>query len=55
VTDGTLATTAHITLIGQYMASQFHIRNDGAGATAVTDPPTSSSNPTQLALASTQH
>jgi autotransporter passenger strand-loop-strand repeat protein len=55
VTDGTPATTANITLIGQYMASQFHIRNDGAGDTQVSDPPTSSSNPTQLALANTQH
>jgi hypothetical protein len=55
VTDGTLATTANITLLGQYVAGNFHIGNDGAGGTLVTDPPVSSSDQNQLALANTQH
>jgi autotransporter passenger strand-loop-strand repeat protein len=49
VTDGTNA--AHITLLGQYMAENFHIATDGHGGTLVTDPPVSSSDPNQLALA----
>jgi hypothetical protein len=42
VTDGTAATTAHITLLGQYAAGNFRIGTDGAGGTLVTDPPVSS-------------
>ena len=37
VTDGTH--TAHLTLLGQYVAGQFHIASDGHGGTMVTDPP----------------
>jgi hypothetical protein len=37
VTDGTH--TAHLTLLGQYVASQFHVGSDGQGGTVVTDPP----------------
>jgi autotransporter passenger strand-loop-strand repeat protein len=37
VTDG--SHTAHITLLGQYVAGQFHVGNDGQGGTVVTDPP----------------
>jgi hypothetical protein len=37
VTDG--SHTAHLTLLGQYVASQFNIGNDGQGGTVVTDPP----------------
>jgi hypothetical protein len=37
ISDGTHA--ANILLLGQYMASQFHITNDGSGGTLVTDPP----------------
>jgi len=37
VTDG--AHTANILLLGQYTAAQFHIADDGAGGTYVTDPP----------------
>ena len=51
VTDGTPATTANITLLGQYAAGNFHIGNDGAGGTVVSDPPVSSTS--QLALANT--
>jgi autotransporter passenger strand-loop-strand repeat protein len=53
VTDGTH--TAQITLLGQYAAGNFHIQNDGAGGTLVTDPPVSSTDPNQLALANTHH
>jgi hypothetical protein len=35
--------------------ANFHIQNDGAGGALVTDPPVSSSDPTQLALANTHH
>jgi hypothetical protein len=41
VGNGTAATTANITLIGQFMARQFHIVSDGAGGTTVMDPPVS--------------
>jgi autotransporter passenger strand-loop-strand repeat protein len=51
VTDGTPATTAHISLLGQYVAGNFNIQNDGAGGTLVSDPPVSSSDQSQLALA----
>src|SRR5262249_45743498 len=37
VTDGTH--TAHLTLLGQYVAGQFHVGSDGQGGTVVTDPP----------------
>jgi len=43
-TSGTLTVTdmthtANMTLLGQYVAGNFHIQNDGAGGTLVTDPP----------------
>jgi hypothetical protein len=41
VGNGTPATTANLTLLGQYAAGQFHITSDGAGGTFVTDPPVS--------------
>jgi hypothetical protein len=53
VTDGTHS--ANITLLGQYTAANFNIATDGHGGTLVTDPPVSSSDQTQLALANTQH
>jgi hypothetical protein len=37
VTDG--SHTAHLTLLGQYVAGQFIIATDGHGGTVVTDPP----------------
>jgi autotransporter passenger strand-loop-strand repeat protein len=37
VTDG--VHTANIALLGQYMASQFHLATDGPAGTLVTDPP----------------
>jgi len=55
VTDGTPATTANITLLGQYAASNFNIQTDGHGGTLVLDPPVSSSDQNQLALVTTQH
>jgi hypothetical protein len=59
-TSGTLTVTsgglsANITLLGQYVAGQFNIRNDGAGGTTVFDPPVSASDQTQLALVNTHH
>ena len=30
---------ANLTLLGQYVAGQFHLAADGAGGTLVTDPP----------------
>jgi autotransporter passenger strand-loop-strand repeat protein len=47
--------TANLTLLGMFMAGQFNIAADGHGGTVVFDPPVSSSDPTQLALANTQH
>jgi len=55
VGNGTSGTTANITLLGQYVAGNFHIQSDGAGGTLVTDPPMSASDQNQLALANTQH
>ena len=55
VTDGTPATTANITLLGQYAASNFNTQPDGHGGTLVLDPPVSSSDQNQLALVTTQH
>jgi hypothetical protein len=47
-TSGTLAVTsgsetATITLLGQYVAGNFHVSSDKHGGTFVTDPPVSSS------------
>jgi hypothetical protein len=51
VGDGTPATTANITLLGQYVAGNFHIQSDGAGGTLVTDPPVSAgTDQTPIAL-----
>lgn len=55
VGNGTPATTANITLLGQYVAGNFHIFNDGAGGTLVTDPPISSTDQNQLAVLNTHH
>jgi autotransporter passenger strand-loop-strand repeat protein len=41
VNDGTHIAT--LTLLGQYVTGQFHMANDGAGGTLVTDPPLDSS------------
>jgi hypothetical protein len=56
-TSGTLTVsdnaglTAHITLLGQYVAANFHIQNDAVGGTLVTDPPVSSmTDPSPLTL-----
>jgi autotransporter passenger strand-loop-strand repeat protein len=60
-TSGTLTVNDHaghianITLLGQFRAGQFNIATDGHGGTVVFDPPVSSSDPNQLALANTQH
>jgi hypothetical protein len=54
VTDATH--TANITLLGQYVAEQFHIQNDGAGGTLVTDPPVPAlSDPNAISLVNPQH
>jgi autotransporter passenger strand-loop-strand repeat protein len=56
VGNGTPATTANITLLGQYATANFHIQNDGAGGTLVTDlpvPTATDQNP--LALVNTHH
>ena len=37
MTDGTH--TANILLLGQYVAGNFNLSNDGTGGTLVTDPP----------------
>jgi autotransporter passenger strand-loop-strand repeat protein len=52
VTDGTSATTANITLLGNYTAGQFHITSapDGQGGTLVTDPPIAMTDPGPIAL-----
>ena len=42
VGDGTH--TANLTLLGQYVAGQFHLASDGAGGTLVTDPPAPTSS-----------
>jgi hypothetical protein len=52
VGNGTPATTANITLIGQYMAGQFQIQTDGAGGTTVLGPPVSGA---AMALVDTHH
>ena len=39
ISDGTSATTANITLLGQYVAANFSLTTDGHGGTLVTDPP----------------
>ena len=39
LTVSTSGTTANITLLGQYVAAQFHLTSDGHGGTLVTDPP----------------
>ena len=36
-------------LLGQHVAGQFQMSNDGGGHTLVTDPPVSSSDPTHVA------
>jgi autotransporter passenger strand-loop-strand repeat protein len=51
-TSGTLAVTsgthtATITLLGQYVAGNFHVSTDGHGGTFVTDPPVKSSTDLQ--------
>jgi autotransporter passenger strand-loop-strand repeat protein len=43
VASGTIA--AHLTLIGDYVTSQFHIASDGQGGTLVTDPPVTGGGP----------
>jgi autotransporter passenger strand-loop-strand repeat protein len=52
-TSGTLAVTsgtetATITLLGQYVAGNFHVRTDNHGGTLVTDPPVSASQTVAL-------
>jgi hypothetical protein len=47
--------TTDITLLGNYIAGNFHIQSDGAGGTLVTDPQVSASNQNQLTLANMQH
>jgi autotransporter passenger strand-loop-strand repeat protein len=56
VGNGTPATTANITLLGQYMTGQFNIKTDGAGGTLVTDPPVSAATDgSATALVDTHH
>jgi hypothetical protein len=43
VSDG--AKTAHLTLIGTFTSSSFHLTNDGHGGTFVADPPTNPAGP----------
>ncbi len=40
VTDGTH--TARLTMLGSYVAANFHLADDGHGGTLVNDPPVSS-------------
>ncbi len=47
VTDG--AHTAHILLLGNYMASIFTASNDGHGGTSIVDPPNTSALVASLA------
>jgi autotransporter passenger strand-loop-strand repeat protein len=52
-TSGTLAVTsgthtATVTLLGQYVAGNFHVSTDGHGGTYVTDPPVSTSQTVAL-------
>src|SRR5262249_726730 len=60
-TSGTLTVsdgvhTAKITLLGQYVASQFHVGNDGAGGTLVTDPPvTALTDPGTIGIVAPHH
>ena len=42
--------TANLTLLGQYVAGQFHIASDGGGGTLVTDPPVPEGANTAAAL-----
>jgi hypothetical protein len=52
VTEG--GHTANITLLGQYVAGNFHIQTDNNGGTLVTDPPATTQSST-LAFAITHH
>ena len=59
-TSGTLTVTdtthtANITLLGQYVAGQFNIQNDGAGGTLVTDPPVSAADVQRAAVRVVDH
>jgi len=49
VTSGTH--TAHLTLLGTYVTSQFHLGGDGHGGTRVTDPPAAAMGSSQLTFA----
>jgi autotransporter passenger strand-loop-strand repeat protein len=56
VGNGTSATTAHITLLGNYMAGNFHIQMEGGGGTLVMDPSVLAPTDTNpLTLLNTQH
>ena len=48
--------TANITLLGQYVAGNFHIQSDGLGGTLVTDlPVVANTDPNPLTLLNPQH
>jgi autotransporter passenger strand-loop-strand repeat protein len=47
--------TANITLLGQYVAGNFHIQTDGAGGTLVTDPPLVATDATPVLLTNPRH
>jgi hypothetical protein len=53
VTDGTHI--AHVRLLGNYVAGQFHLSDDGHGGTLVTDPPLNTSVNVPDALAGPGH
>jgi hypothetical protein len=53
VTDG--AHTANLTLLGQYVAGQFHVQSDGAGGTIVTDPPIEGASVGPLTVVNQHH
>jgi large repetitive protein len=54
ISDGTSATTADITLLGQYAAGNFHLPSDGLGGTLVIDPPAATATSEPLTGAARQ-
>jgi len=55
ISDGTSGTTANITLIGQYVAADFHLTSDGMGGTLVTDPPLTATDANPITLVNPHH
>jgi hypothetical protein len=55
LTITTSGTTTNITLLGQYVAGQFHLTSDGHGGTLVTDPPLTVASDQQSFLTQPKH